>query len=193
MLRIYKKAILDGIANQESMDLISRKIYLSYPTAVFKDKEDIEFEILDKIASEFGIPFTSVQVVGSAKTGYSYVNRTDFKKGESDLDIAIINSELFTYFLDYTCERTKGYTDFTVFRDYEEYNFLKKNFTQGYINPTILPKGKLKYEWLSFFKKLSREYIDFFKNINGGVYATQYLFEMKQYKAIEAYLVDFKS
>lgn len=193
MLSIYKRAIFDGIANQESRHLISRKIYLSYPTAVFKDKHDIEFEILNEIAIYFEIPFTAVQVVGSAKTGYSYVNRTDFKERESDLDIAIISSELFTYFLNYTCERTKGYTDFTVFRNYNDYNFLKKNFTQGYINPTLLPRGELKDNWLSFFRKLSKGYIDYFKSINGGVYATQYLFEMKQYKAIEAYLVDFKS
>jgi hypothetical protein len=192
VLRIYNKAILDGITNQTSVDMITRKIYLSYPTAVFKDKEDIEFEILNKIANYFRIPFMSVQVVGSAKTGYSYVKRTDFKKGESDLDIAIISHELFTCFLDYTCERTKGYDDFTVCNP-GDFNSLKENFTRGYINPTILPRGKLKDDWLYFFRNLSREYIDFFKSINGGVYATQYLFEMKQYKAIKAYLVDFKS
>lgn len=172
------------------MDLISRKIYLGYPTAVFKDKEDIEFEIRNEIAVNFDIPFTSVQIVGSAKTGYSFPNKREFKEGESDLDVAIISSRLFINFLDYAYKDTDGYSDLTRFYKNDNYAHLMETVSIGYINPIDLPRGELKTQWFTFFRKLSESYIDFFKNINGGVYATQYLFEMKQYQAIEKYLKD---
>ncbi len=54
--------------NQSSLD-ISRKIYLGYPTNVFIDNEEVEFEIRNTIADYFKLPFTSIQVAGSAKTG----------------------------------------------------------------------------------------------------------------------------
>src|ERR1041384_100371 len=94
----YNQAIAAGIEQKLSPYEIARKLYLCYPTRVFVDLEELEFEILNDISLHFGIPFNHVQVVGSAKTGFSYFQNKAFVPGESDLDIALIDLNLFTQY-----------------------------------------------------------------------------------------------
>lgn len=190
MLIIYTHAIEQGRDIHEPVERTSRKIYLSYPTSVFINNEDIEFEILNAIADHFNIPFLSIQVVGSAKTGYSYENKREFVPKVSDLDIAIISKKLFNDGLDYAFRQTDGYTNNTVFDLPEDPEKFQYNLLRGYINPLNLPYGDFRRNWLNFFNSLSTQYYNYFKKITGSMYATQYLFEMKQYRAIENYLHD---
>lgn len=184
---MYNRAIRIGIANHEPVEQISRKIYLSFPTKAFIGYEDIEFEILNKIASHLDVPFPSIQVVGSAKTGYSYINKRDFTPSKSDLDIAVISSKLFKFCLDYTYKETNGYAVFTNFERPDDPEKFYGNIFLGFINPYNLPYGNFRQEWIGFFNELSTHYYDYFRQISGGIYATQYLFEMKQARAIENY------
>jgi len=114
---VHKEAIESDIKSGVSLNIISRKIFLSYPTAIFHENYDVEFEIKDRIAETFKIPFTSIHIVGSAKTGYSFWKNREFLEKESDLDIAIISSQLFTKMLDYAYTITKGYTDNRNFQE----------------------------------------------------------------------------
>lgn len=200
MEKIHLRAIRRGIKNGEPKEQIVRRIYLSYPTAVFKDDEDNEFEIRNDIASHFKIPFSSVQIVGSAKTGYSLINDRPFIEKKSDCDIAIIDFGIYTNLIEYAHLQTKGFSDYTKYdrRTYRIANGfsmsdkLKIDICQGYINPYYLPNGELKERWLSYFEKLSGKYSDKFRTIDGAAYASQYLFEMKQIRAIEKYLAGGK-
>jgi hypothetical protein len=199
---IYQIAVKRGCDTGEPKEQIARRIYLGYPTFVFKDKEDKEFEILNEIALHFRVPFTSVQIVGSAKTGFSFVNRTPFIEKKSDCDIAIIDSGTFTSLLEYAHQQTNGFKDFTKYdlkryildktTGYSMSDKLRFDISQGYINPYYLPDGDFKEKWLIFFEQLSDKYPEQFKRIDGAAYASQYLFEMKQYGAIQKFLAGGK-
>lgn len=189
---LYNAVLKKGKERNESNVLLSRKIYLSYPTAIFNNYKEIEFEILNSIANKFDIPFNSIQIIGSAKTGSSYISNEKFVKGKSDLDVAIINQSLFTKYLKYAYEQTKGYSDLSTFHNMRSCKAFKEGIVKGYLNPYYLPAGDLKDEWFNYFKThLSSEYLDCFKNINAGIYTSMFFFESKQAKTIEYYLSEY--
>ncbi|MHA4046556.1 hypothetical protein [Bacillus cereus] len=188
---MYKKAIETGVKSSQSPIIIARKLFLGYPTSAFKDKEEMGFEILNEIAHYFSIPFYDVHIVGSAKTGSSLYKRTEFTPKESDLDVAIINQNLFLKYSEYAYLRSKGYSDQTVFRGkggISQANSFKNYLSRGILRPDMLPRGELKEEWFRFFNKLSTKYNKEFKDINAGIYASQFFFESKQAETIEKYI-----
>jgi hypothetical protein len=157
---------------------IVRKIYICYPTKAFLGREEIGFGIFDAVSKFFEIPYSSVHVVGSAKTGKSYLKLTDFTEASSDLDIGIISPDLFLKYMEVSYKVTKGYSDQTLFsiNKYGTSNMyeFKKCLNQGYFRPDLMPGCIQKTDWRSFFNKLSNEHISLFKNINAGIYATQH-------------------
>jgi hypothetical protein len=50
-----------------------------------------------------------------------------------------------------------------------------------------MPSCELKSKWLDFFNSLSNNHFDLFKNINGGIYASEYFFVCKQEECIIQY------
>lgn len=187
---IHNEGIKSGLKYGQSVLDISRKIYLGYPTAVFIDNEDTEFEIRNAVANHFKISFTSVQIAGSAKTGYSYHQQQDFVPGESDLDLAIIDQSLFFYFTQEVYKFTKGYSDLSKFPRKEgksTFPRYKECLAFGFFRPDLMPTFPLKNEWFDFFRKLSVGYVKMFKNINSAIYATTFYFEAKQSSNIELY------
>jgi hypothetical protein len=74
VLESLKKGLEAGVSDNE----LARKFFLSYQTLVFKDRQDIEYNIKDAIKRQLNVPFVSVQVTGSSKTGVSF-----FKKQNS--------------------------------------------------------------------------------------------------------------
>lgn len=184
--------IKTGIRNKQANNIIARKVFLSYSTEIFKDDQEREFYIKDAIASNFEIPFGSIQVAGSGKTGLSFFKDKKFEPGKSDLDISIISLPLFNKFSEEVHRLSKGYSDLTVFPIYKGYNTAKqfKNgvINSGFLNPFYMPNCTLKSKWLDFFNVLSNKHFDLFKNINGGMYASEYFFESKQEECIVQYI-----
>ncbi|PCI42410.1 MAG: hypothetical protein COB46_00020 [Rhodospirillaceae bacterium] len=113
----YLNAIEAELSNGTPPSKIARKLYLSYPTFAFIDNEDLEFEIKDAISSKLAIPITSIQVAGSAKIGLSLHKKTDFDPSFSDLDIAIIDNNLFNAYLETAYRNSRGYSDGTKFKN----------------------------------------------------------------------------
>lgn len=181
--------------NQDNYDL-ARKIFLSYKTAVFKNDEELEYKIKNSIQSRLKTPFSSIQVTGSSKTGFSFFNRTLFTDGESDLDISIINLDLYNNFLESAHKETKGFTDLTKFGFYNEHRtdgqFLN-NLKKGFINPFFMPVCPLRTSWLGFFREISNKYTNKFKSINGAIYSSEYFFERKQAECIEEFERNIKA
>ena len=183
--------IKSGIEKAEPSKTIARKLFLSYSTEVFKENEDKEFYIKDNIARQFEIPFSSIEIAGSSKTGLSFFKDKKFEPGKSDLDIAIVSLPLFNKFSETSHQLTKGYSNLTVFPIFKGYStaqqFRNGISNNGFVNPFFMPNCELKSRWLDFFNSLSNNHFDLFKNINGGIYASEYFFECKQEECINQY------
>ena len=120
--------------------------YLHVPSEEIVDKMDYFKEI---VSTNLRINFHSIQIVGSAKTGYSlspkkvlqpFHNR-DSCTDSSDIDIAIISERLYLYFWT-RLRNTKGiyYTHY--------YNHLTKSIFRGYINDKDLQNiDGIREEW----------------------------------------------
>ena len=188
---MYNKGIEKGLKLGLRNDVIARKIYLSFPTQVFIGQEEIEYEIKSSICSQFKLPFSSIQVAGSAKPGFSYFRNRKFVPGDSDLDIAIIDQGLFVKYNEIVLRETKGFKDFSSFeRDkygISNYSSYQQYITKGIFRPDLMPKCKAKKDWFSFFNKLSGKYFELFKDINAGIYLSEKFFEFKQADNINIY------
>jgi len=185
------EGIKSGLNLSDDSQTIARKLYLSYSTEIFKENEDAEFYIKNSISKEFDIPFSSIQIVGSSKTGFSFFKDTLFEPGKSDLDIAVISLPLFNKFCEISHKETEGYSNlsnFPFFKGRRTDKQFRRSLGNGFVNPFFMPNCEIKSKWLDFFNNLSNGYFELFKNINGGIYSSEYFFEYKQADCIEEYI-----
>lgn len=187
----HDNAIQIGLKNGSPHNEIARKIYLGYPTCAFIGNEEREFEILNKIANYFNVSYNTIQVVGSAKLGFSCHKDNVFNSKTSDLDIAIIDKDLFLKYVEIGYDITRGYRDLTKFPTNNKDQLLHQEYfnyiAKGIFRPDLMPYGEKKAEWRSFFTKLSTKNSDLFKSINAGIYSTAYFFEYKQKSSISSF------
>jgi hypothetical protein len=187
-------AIEKGLTSKKSPNEIARKVYLSYPTHALIGYEDKQYEIVNEISCHFSIPIMSIQVAGSAKTGYSFHQKTNFCPKESDLDIAIINSSLYQKYAEIVFRLTEGYSDMSKFdrnkKGISKANEYISNITKGMFRPDLMPSCPERNQWFSFFYELSRKHDDLFKSINAGIYMSQIFFEYKQKNTITNYKME---
>lgn len=187
---MYIQGIKKGIENGFRDEVISRKIYITYPTFAFKDNCEMEFELLNSISCEFKIQISSIQVVGSSKTGYSFYKNKSFEPGKSDLDVAIIDPILFQRYCEIVMKEANGFTDLSNFKKTSEandYNSYKNYLAKGIFRPDFMPTCEAKRRWFNFFNKLSQRYNNLFSDINAGIYFSQVFFEYKQAESINFY------
>lgn len=187
----YKETIEKSVEQGIPYNEIARKIYLTYPTKVFIGEEELQYEILKKICTHFDVPISSVQVVGSAKTGYSFHQGTRFEPCSSDLDIAIVDSSLFVKYANTVFKQTKGFSNranFPIREGKSVFEQYKAYLSKGIFRPDLMPTGPIRASWNSFFGKLSTEYLHLFKSINAGIYMSEVSFEFKQRSSIKNYL-----
>lgn len=120
--------------------------YLQFTPDEIVDKMDFFKEV---VSTNLGINFHSMQIVGSAKTGYSlspkkvlqpFHNRNG-NVDSSDIDIAVISERLYLHF--WTLLRnTKG-----IYNKYY-YQYLTASIFRGYINEKDLQKIEgIREEW----------------------------------------------
>jgi hypothetical protein len=183
----HLSAIDVGLAEKRPYNEIARKVFLTYPTKVFVGDEERQFEILNEVSDHFHVPITSVHVVGSAKLGHSIHKKIAFNPGQSDLDLAIIDSYLFTWYLELGLRLSKGYSDGSNFpirnsastqSDYQSY------LSRGVFRPDLMPMGTERATWRNFFGQLSAKHEAVFSSISGAIYLSQGCFESKQRSAI---------
>jgi len=187
----YSESIELGLASSKPHIEIARKLFLTLPTKELVGSEETQYEILNEISEFFSIPIMSVQVVGSAKTGYSYCKNRKFIASESDLDIAIIDTGLFAKYTELVFKETKGYskrTNFPIKKERSVFEEYKAYVCKGMFRPDLMPYGENRASWLNFFGRLSAKYSDQFKSINAGIYLSQCFFEYKQKSAITDYI-----
>lgn len=171
-----------GIAEKMPNNEIIRKVYLTYPTSAFVDLEDVQYEILNAIATNFSVPIRAIHICGSAKLGASIQKGTKFEPANSDLDVAIIDSSLFQKMTELVHRQTNGFFDNSAFKNAAEY---KKYVLKGIFRPDLMPASVERAEWTKFFAALSVKHMQMFKSISAAVYLSDYYFEKKQSSLID--------
>lgn len=191
---LHNDGIRNGLKGGLAHGIIARKIYLSFPVAAFDGEYEAQFEITNAIKNEFELPFSSIKVAGSAQTGFSYHQNRDFLKKESDLDIAIIDKELFYLYMEIVYEETKGFSDLSKFPKIEGIDDTFQAYSQyinkGIFRPDMMPYGDYRTNWFKFFREMSKGYKYLFSNINAAIYLSEFFFEEKQSRNIEIFKKD---
>lgn len=184
----FKKVINEYLENQDFENLINDIFLLYLP---LKIEHKLLFKILKSIHEEFKIPFRDIKVVGSSHLGFSLcktseINSSEFKKfnDDSDIDIAIINQELFHKLFNETITISNRFSNLTAFSKIEHVETFKQNILKGYIRPDTIPNCKLKNKWYRFFKELSIE-ID--KRVSAAIYLNEKTFYFKLKEAVDKY------
>jgi hypothetical protein len=152
-----------------------------------------------QIADHFGIPVSSVMIVGSAKIGFTLRNKqaksedevdrppfSEFSLG-SDIDVAIVSDKLFDEIWKgcFTFWHTSGYANAHAYwpkgRDFREY------FFRGWMRPDHLPsEGGFRYkrDWFDFFRRLTSARAAGDYRITAGLYREPYFLAAYQTIAI---------
>lgn len=188
---IYNNGIQAGLIRGDHKSVIARKIYLSYPTFAFNADYEKEFYLLNEICIFFNVPFKSIQIAGSSKTGFSYFKQKEYESGVSDLDVAIIDRDLFIYYCEQVFLLTDGFSNLSKFGRTKDgiskYNLYRDSIMIGMFRPDLMPTSVLKKNWFNFFGRLSENYTDIFSDINAGIYLNEFYFEVKQSSNVDKY------
>ena len=192
-MKIIPKEELSGLidiakGDDDLLAIVRKYIFHGIPY-IFNDNQDAYYELRNKIAKQFNIIFGVVFVVGSAKLGYSYHKGTDFTL-DSDIDVVIVNADLFTEFHKTICEYQykldKGYRTITK-ENIERYHKFLEYMAKGWMRPDKLPAQfqleVIKNEWFDFFKSISygKSEVGNYK-VAGGLY--------KSYHFLEKYYIE---
>jgi hypothetical protein len=171
---------------------VARRLVFYDPARVFKEDTLRGFSIVNEISKYFHVPITSVRIVGSAQFGYSYFSRRDFTARVSDLDIAIVSSELFQKYSEISYWLTERYTNLVKFPPPKKEGLdvpaqFREYLSTGYFRPDYMPYCEPREKWFSFFNQISNKHADLFKNINGGVFLSEALLEMRNTNLVKEF------
>lgn len=183
----YRNNLQENKEKHSSSKEMARKLYLSYPTSAFYDNHEVEYEIRNRVRRMYQIPISAVQVIGSAKTGFSLIKKTEFRKGVSDLDLALIDPTLFNRLWEEAYEASNGFhankfQDMLIngsisvgsgrsrFLDY---------LNRGIIAPEFLPSGTYRAKIFSDFERVTQSYKSEFKKISPFFYCNEFFLQEK--------------
>lgn len=131
------------------------------------------------VASHFGVAMRDVIITGSAKLGFTLVSK-EFRPmfspfgNSSDIDVAIISSDLFTELW----QITRSYV--SDHGDWPDANSFRKFLLRGWLRPDRLPKDSnfpRSLEWFEFFRGLTNSGKFGPYKIAGGVYFNENFWE----------------
>lgn len=185
--------ILNFIRSQEDNQEISAQLFLVNPTFSFQDRLEEAHKILKSVSEQYKVPLCHIKIGGSAQLGLSLHKENIFKFKSSDLDIAIIDSGLYTRLFEEVYEVTKAYSKKNLFKyqvnDKKEItddhlSMYKKWLGKGVIHPKYFPQSTLRKDWLAFFDTLSVEYRETYKSISACVFLSENAFKNKQIPTI---------
>jgi hypothetical protein len=156
--------------------LVQRHVTFGEPFAIHRDQY---FNLKSDVAAQFKLNPRDIVMVGSGKLGFSIVANKRYRHfGESsDIDLAIINSQLFDEFWDavFDYRHEVGYWE-------KETDFARYLF-RGWIRPDLLPPSERfqrREDWWRFFQSLSAtgKYGPY--KITAGLYRTMRFLERYQ-------------
>lgn len=165
-----------------------QRLYLSESSAALAVMPDLDFKIRRATADFFEIPFRKVAFAGSAQLGISVHKGRSFSQGESDLDIACIDTALFHKAWMDVIKVTRAFTSEESFVGGEDVirEFKDALLRRAMIRVRNMPKSELSHGWRSFEKRLTLEHSSVFKSVSVAIYASEYAFCWKQDSALSA-------
>lgn len=179
---------------------MARKLYLSYPTCALAEDPETEYSIRNRFALLYNVPLSSVQIIGSAKTGFSLIKKSAFAAKTSDLDVAIIDGRLFYQFWEDAYDTSRGF-EANRFQDPlqegqpivggGQRRFLSL-LQRGIIAPDFLPPGHLRQRLIADADRISANYKKHFAKISAFFYASELFFQSKQQDAVEKHWQEAK-
>lgn len=187
--------IKSSASEGESIDRITRKVYLMLPTYAFDGAYDIQLDLFSEISTFLNIPISSIRIIGSAQTGISLINGTTFSAVTSDIDVAIVDHALYTKKFEQSFQISNGWKNLAAFGSKPVEAANKRNhfvdlLNRGIFCPNYMPHSPDRADWLSFFGRLSDKYSNFCNGISAWIYASEYFLTYKQQTAIKKYLND---
>lgn len=154
--------LVSSLQNEDEIKSLIKKYFLYGTAFVFHNNTEDEFDFKNKISNEFKIPIENIYIVGSSKLGFSYHKQKKFDF-DSDIDIAIVNHELFEKYFDIATDiqysirngKTIISTD-----ELKQYNKFKNYLIIGWMRPDKLPLSyqvshNLQSSWFHFFESIS--------------------------------------
>ncbi|MEP7235667.1 MAG: hypothetical protein ABI778_10255 [Ignavibacteriota bacterium] len=163
--------------------VVARQMLMSNISYAFK--QDEYHKLQTKISEHFYLHPSEVALVGSAKTGFSIAPSKRYSEfsNTSDIDIAIISSELFD-------EIWKSVYDFSMQGGiiWEKGDDFKKSLFSGWIRPDYLPPSKVfskSDDWWKFFNDLTASRLFGSYKIRAGLYKSWYFLEEYHRRNIE--------
>jgi len=192
MTKHYKEELSAQINQGRKRTEIIRNFYMLRPTCSFENKYDYAEKILVEVAAFFDTPLNNILVCGSAKLGFSLAKNTLFAPGNSDLDLAIIDSNLFTKYFDAILRDTNNYNKSNLFISDEVKEKYLASLGKGIINPLYMPNIKHKRDLKEFFSSVSIKYRDYYASISVCFYLSEYAFQRKQQTALSTWITDYK-
>jgi hypothetical protein len=187
----YKSELARQIKSGRKREEIIRSLYLIRPTFSFLSNYVCAEEILVEVSSFFNIPINKILVCGSAKIGFSLYKGTDFIPGYSDLDLAIVDADLFSKYFDIVLKETNAYNKQTMFKDSEVAKRYIGGVSKGCINPKNMPNIDKKVEINDFFSTLSQRYRNIYASISVCFYLSEASFQRKQQTALHTWVSNF--
>lgn len=180
-----KRVIVESIGKGTSSSDVAMRMLVLSPTVAFEGCEDIGFSITESIAEFFSVSVRSVHVCGSAKLGFSPVKKTPFSRGESDLDVAIIDHDCFNRYVGEVIVATNQYRDRRGFARKHgavgsTYDSFVECLAKGIFRPDMMPYCDARKSWMEFFRKLSLDHSSVFSKISAGIYLSDVAFRLKQ-------------
>lgn len=156
---------------------------------------EVVASICQRIARELQVPLEDVWITGSSKIGFSLLHGGGFARGDSDLDVAIVNSELAKSFLESASAVTRGFKDVTPFPALLALGSrtafqAKQRFSEqtriGAINPAYMPACEARGAIEALTRELSEEFSSEFVEVSIMIYAAQGAFLQSQARKVEA-------
>lgn len=167
--------------SEESIETIIKKIYLASPTINFIGNSELTYNILNEVSDFFNIPFKHIYITGSAQLGFSLKTLTKFQKGSSDLDLAIVDSNLYSKILNQIVIETESLRMKSGFkRRNDSYTNYIENVSRGFIHPLYFPSGETKNEWDKFFSKLTIKNKKEYSKISACLFISEESFKIRQ-------------
>lgn len=192
-METYLEKTLDFLKEDKSDNSVDylKKLFLVYPT--LHVDHDVLGDVINETHLHFDIPFHDIKVIGSRHKGFSFVDKNKdgsikYVTDKSDVDLAIINTELFVKLVTNTLIASKNYTDRSVFPPNKPgmhyFNYYKKSIISGFIRPDTLGCYEDREYFKNFFRELSK---DTKLNISAAVYLNETCFFMRLEKQIQGF------
>lgn len=189
----HKKLIENGARASLPIRQIARQLYFLAPSFAFVGNYELQLQLYERICGFLDLPLSAIRLVGSGHTGFSLVKNTVFSKDTSDLDVAVVDSNLYLELFELCFEVTDGWRDVSKFPGFgpqqrnTQQRFLKY-LNKGIIRPDLMPASPRKADWENFFGRLADDYSKFCNGISAGIYARELFMASKQESAIQTYL-----